>query len=346
MQIQRPFGRTLIMTAVILLLYLCVGEAVARTGRFQAKFARPTWGSRHPHFERQLDRLNHIVNQVGPVDCLFLGSSMVINDIDPLLFANAYRNESGQDIRCFNFGVDGLTALGAAALAEILVKDYQPRLLVYGTDARDYVVKPQADDAAVILDTPWIRYRLGEFSIEGWLYDNSSLLRYRRPLRNLLQLNFTRSFWNQDSPSEWSKYGFIPEERVSEFVKTPPDPESELVHVQYYYGLQSDYEMLPENLLALDEIASLADKNTEVLILEMPVPDTYFTFFGDDGRDYVTFLNNVEAVAGKHSLMFWNTTAENLIPETGWADYSHLNAEGAKIFSEWLGKNRPGSDRG
>jgi hypothetical protein len=189
MKIQRPFGRTLIMTAVILVLYFFVGEAVARSDRFQAKFAGPTWGSRHAHFERQLDHLNHFVNHVGPVDCLFLGSSMVISDIDPLSFANAYQNESGEAIRCFNFGVDGLSALGAAALAKILVADYQPRLLVYGTDARDYAVEPEAEDATAILDTPWIRYRLGEFSIMGWLLDTSSLLRYRRPLRTLLRLN-------------------------------------------------------------------------------------------------------------------------------------------------------------
>jgi hypothetical protein len=83
------------MAAAILLLFVVAGEVVARNDRFQSKLARPTWGSHHPHFERQLDRLNHIVNQVGPVDCIFLGSSMVINDFDPLVFADAYRYHSG-----------------------------------------------------------------------------------------------------------------------------------------------------------------------------------------------------------------------------------------------------------
>jgi hypothetical protein len=323
----------------ILVFLLISAECVARTNWFQAKLARPTWGSRHIHLEVQLDRLNHIVNQDGPVDCIFLGSSMVINDIDPITFANAYRNETDHDIRCFNFGVDGLSPVGAAALAEILVMDYQPDLLVYGTDARDYAVGPDDGYARLIFETPWIQYRLGEFSPVGWLFDVSSLLRYRRPLRTLLRFDLQRALWERDNPTESNKYGFTEDPRVSEFVNEPPDPDSELTHVQYYFNTLSNYQILPEHLNALEEIAGLADTtNTKILILEMPIPSTYLYFFGDGVNDYQAFLDSVGNIAREYDISFWTTTNENLIPNNGWADYSHLNTEGAQIFSEWLGE--------
>jgi hypothetical protein len=36
--------------------------------------------------------------------------------------------------------------------------------------------------------------------------------------------------------------------------------------------------------------------------------------------------------------LFLETTRLDLIPDDGWADYSHLNSKGAVIFSKWLGK--------
>jgi hypothetical protein len=339
LQLHFPFGQTLLLVGMILLLFALAGEGITRTDTFQAKFARPTWGSRHIHLELQLDRLNHIVNQDGPVDCIFLGNSMVINGIDPITFANAYRNETGHDMRCFNFGVDGLSPVGASALAEILIEDYQPDLLVFGTDARDYAVGPEDGYARLVFETPWIQYRLGKISITGWLFDMSSLLRYRRPLRMLLRFDLQRALWERDNPTQSNKYGYSEDPRISEFVNEPPDPDSELTHVQYYFNTLSNYKILPEHLNALEDIARLADTtDTKVLILEMPIPSTYLYFFGDGVNDYQNFLDSVGNIAREYDLSFWTTTNENLIPNYGWADYSHLNTEGAKIFSEWLGE--------
>jgi hypothetical protein len=338
LRLQHPLGKTLILAVVFLLSLIIAGEIVTRSDAFQHQFARPTWGSRHRQFEIQLDRLNYLIDREGSVDCIFLGNSMVMRGIDPIAFADAYHDQTGQDIRCFNFGVDAIPAVGSAALAKILVRDYQPRLLIYGTDARDYVIEPIDKDAAVFLETPWIQHRLGEFSLAGWLYDVSSLLRYRVALSRLSRFDYGRSLRSQSDNTYSSRYGFDGDPKVGEFVSLPPNQNNELGHVQYYYRILSDYEVLPENLRALEEIAALADHNTEVLILEMPVPAAYFYFFDDGVKDYQIFIDHVKNVADEHDLPFWITTAENIIPTDGWVDYSHLNSNGARIFSEWLGK--------
>jgi hypothetical protein len=85
---------------------------------------------------------------------------MVDLGFDPTAFMEEYKNYTGQDIRCFNFGIDALPAAAAAALADILVKDFKPDILIYGTDARGYSVAPDTEDAAVILDSKWTQYHL------------------------------------------------------------------------------------------------------------------------------------------------------------------------------------------
>ena len=58
---------------------------------------------------------------------------------DPRAFASGYREIKGQDIRCFNFGIDSSSAASTHAIARVMLEDYHPRLLIIGTDARDYV---------------------------------------------------------------------------------------------------------------------------------------------------------------------------------------------------------------
>jgi hypothetical protein len=70
----------------------------------------------------------------------------------------------------------------------------------------------------------------------------------------------------------------------------------------------------------------------------MPVPPTYMTFFGDGERDHQRFLAEMDERAARHGVPFLETTAEGLIADDGWLDYSHLNAAGAEVFSRWLGE--------
>jgi hypothetical protein len=102
----------------------------------------------------------------GPVDCIFIGSSMVAVGIDPQVFAEAYTAQTGDPLRCFNFGQLGFTAFESAEWAEIVIRRYHPRLLIYGHSMRDYNSLAEGELAAPT-NNPWELYQLGEFTIEG-----------------------------------------------------------------------------------------------------------------------------------------------------------------------------------
>jgi hypothetical protein len=338
LHLKRPFGQTFSLALILFSLLLGAGEALTRSRVFKSHFIADGRGTRHNQFELQLGRLETIVAIEGPVQCIFLGNSMVWNGFDPEAFAQAYRRQTGQSLRCFNFGVDGLPVVSAGALAQILVHDYRPKLLIYGTDARDYAVTREAEDTTVLLDTPWLRYRLGQFSSEGWLYEHAHLFRYGETLGHLMRLEKRYLVVTRVDALNRDNYGFGGDEKVGSFVSTPPNYHSDMGSVQYYSGLLSDYKMLPENLVGLEQVVHNHSNGTEVLVIGMPVPETYFYFFGNGEHDYQSFLAGVRDVTEANAVPFWPTTALHLIPSDGWVDYSHLNTKGARIFSTWLGQ--------
>jgi hypothetical protein len=77
---------------------------------------------------------------------------------------------------------------------------------------------------------------------------------------------------------------------------------------------------------------------TKVIVVEMPVSDGLYYFFGNGRADYNRFIAEVFKLAAQYNVSFWQTEPLVSIPEDGWEDYSHLNTTGAKLFSTWLGQ--------
>jgi hypothetical protein len=336
--LQRPFGKTIALTLIMLLLLGGIAEFITRLDTFQMLLREPAMGSRHYQLGRKLARLEADININGPIDCLIIGSSMVDVGFDPRAFRAEYKQANGQDIRCFNFGIDASTAVSAAAIAQILIEDYQPRFLIYGTDARDYAVPPEENDPAVILESNWVQYRLGNFSLDGWLIEHSYLYRYRYLLFRLSRFYLEDTLRSQSKDYEITADGFTPLTTVSTYINDPPDPQDDSFEVTYNFRLFSTYEMLAENLDALERIMDHNRQGTQVIVTEMPVADGLFYFFGNGQDDHQRFLAQVDQLAKAHEVPFWQTDALDMIPDDGWFDYSHVNAAGAAIFSNWLGQ--------
>jgi hypothetical protein len=339
LHLQRPLGKTLALTLLMLLLLGGAAELTARSEPFQRLLREPGMGSRHYQLGRKLARLDAIIKNSGPIDCLILGSSMVDVGFDPHAFREGYKEATGQDIHCFNFGIDASTAVSAAAIAQILVEDYRPRILIYGTDARDYAVASEDNDPAVILESNWVRYRLGHFSLDGWLLDHSYFYRYRHYLFRLSRLYLEETLRSQTTLNyEITADGHTPLTTVSTYINDPPDPKDDSFEVTYTFSIFSSFEMLEENLDALERIMAHNNQETQVIITEMPVADGLYYFFGNGKDDHQRFLTQVGQLAQAHQVPFWQTTALDLIPDDGWVDYSHVNTTGAAIFSNWLGQ--------
>ena len=339
LQIRTVPGKTFWLTILLLILLTAVAELVTRSESFQLPLTLPRMGSRHYQMGHKLALLDRLSRKTGGIDCIMLGSSMVDNGFDPSAFEASYREMTGRDIHCFNFGIDASTSASTAALVRIIVEDYQPSLLILGTDPRDYAVAREDPDPAVVLNTPWIAYRQGDFSLDGWLLDHSYLYRYRQHLGRLARFQFEGTLWSDTRMNnEILSNGHTPLSKVSTYINHPPNPKDDSFEVTYYTRIYSSYQMLPENLEALESSLDYNDSVTKLILLEMPVADGLYFFFGNHESDYKRFLTEVDERARKHHVPFWRTEPLDFIPDQGWADYSHLNRSGSEIFSTWLGQ--------
>jgi hypothetical protein len=339
LQITTATRKTVWFTVLLFLLLIAIAEWIARSQSFQGTLTPPRMGSHHYQLGHKLALLDLLARKAGHVDCIMLGSSMVDTGFSPKAFQAGYKEITGRDIHCFNFGIDASSAASTAALTRIIVEEYHPGLLIIGTDARDYAVPREDPDPAVVLNTPWVAYRQGNFSLEGWLLDHSYLYRYRQHLGRLARFQFEDTLRSYTKPNdEVLPNGFTPHNKVSTYINDPPRMGDTSFEITYYTRIYSSYQMLPENLEGLETIMGNNKSGMQVILVEMPVPDGLYYFFGDRESDYKRFLTRVGELATLHRIPFWQTEPLDFIPDHGWVDYSHLNKTGAEIFSTWLGR--------
>jgi hypothetical protein len=191
----------------------------------------------------------------------------------------------------------------------------------------------------VVLKTPWVAYRQGDFSLDGWLLDHSYLYRYRQHLDRLARFQFGGTLWSKTKvENEILPNGFTPQSKISTYINDPPHPGDDSFEVTYYTRIYSSYEMLDENLDSLESILDFNESGIQVIVVEMPVADGLYYFFGNRESDYNRFLSRVGELTSSYHVPFWQTEPLDFIPDNGWLDYSHLNSTGAEIFSTWLGQ--------
>lgn len=333
------FGKAPWLMIAMLVLLVGIAEWVTRSEAFQAPLTPPKMGSRHYQLGHKLALLDEEVKKNGPIDCIMMGSSMVDVGFNPDAFQDAYRQVTTRKIRCFNFGIDAGSAASTSALMKILMEDFHPRFMIFGTDPRDYAVPSNDRDPAVILNTPWVRYRQGNFSLEGWLLENSYFYRYRQHLSRLVHFRFEDTLWAETQLKfPIRANGFTPIATISTRVNEPPDPDDTSFEVTYYSRIYSPYTMLDENLVALKKIMAYNGPETQVIVVEMPVSDGLYYFFENGKADYASYISRVADLGSLHQIPFWQTEPLDSIPADGWWDYSHLNVIGAEVFSAWLGR--------
>jgi len=101
---------------------------------------------------------------------------MVAADIDPAVLRDSILEGAGPPLECYNFGIGGLTLPSAEKIVEVLSDLFSPPIIVLGIGPLDmegqHVRIPWQRSADRIEASPWIRYRLGQFSLQGWLSDH------------------------------------------------------------------------------------------------------------------------------------------------------------------------------
>lgn len=323
-----------VIWGVLIFIVLCIGAELAfRLPTVENLFPVRSVGSYHTQFEIKWFKLQEYVQQKGGVDVILLGNSMVNTGIDPDILAARYKELTGQHLRIFNFGVEGLTVAPIEKIAQILEAKYHPGTILLYTEIRDYAANNGLDVQEQFLGTDWMQYRMGESSFEGWLIDSSRALQYLLPFRNWSSATFLDDYAvAQQRFKKTTAAGYEADQTVGENVDqvpNPNDPEEALS-----YKMFKTYSMDAGRIEDLRQIIQLQNQGTKVLVSEFPVYPTYFDYFSAGvPEQYHQQITQIIKNAGS---LYLPALAYDEIPLDGRADNHHLNYKGAPIYSNLL----------
>ena len=303
--------RSLALTATQVLLAVLVlaglGEILARSDWAQQRLPTPIVDSGHHSLDVKLWRLDRRVREHGPLQCLFIGPSVVDRGIDPELVSQSYREVTGRDLDCFNFGVSGINASSLEVLAAILVERSRPALLVVS-------MLPGWDGAGAYHErnlrrSQWVDYHSPGFNAAGWLFEHSLLVRYALRLRIWLQEPRLAARLAV-TEAGMSAHGYTPFVGAKLDVSRPADRQKEAKGFRSLSG----FKLAERHVEALDRLLGLLPPG-RVLLVETPLHATFFDFFPRGERDYRDMLDAAARVAGRRGLPFWQTVGLDLVAE-------------------------------
>lgn len=325
-----------IIWGVLVFLALCVGlEAFARTSVSREIFPVRSLGSYHAQFEIKWFKLQEYVQQHGGVDVILLGNSMVNTGIDPDILAADYKAATGQDLRIFNFGVEGLTIAPVSTLAQLLNEKYHPGTILVFTEIRDYSALNGNEADAQFLDNDWFRYTLGSKDVKGWLFASSAAVQTVLPFRNWSATTFPDAYIsNVNRVENTTAAGYEPDQRTGRDIDANPDPNNP--QEEEIYAMFAHYTMDSGRIQDLENIIALQNQGVRVLVSEIPVFPTYYAYFGKSGTVVEAYHQQIAQIVAENGSTYVPALDYNLLPWDGRVDNHHLNYKGAPVYSQLL----------
>lgn len=337
LQLQRPTWHVLsliLWVSVIALALGFAGEWLVRQPKISDKLPLGTYDNTYRQIDLRLSHLDKFYDTHGAIECFIIGDSTVLGGINPEVFDVAYERESGQPIQCYTFGVGAMVVQDQAAYSEILVKKYQPRLLIVGISAR-YFTFPSLFQTE---GSSWARYWLDGPNFEGWLYDKSKLYR--------MMMGYFRWDFTADPDlinareqanlhfNDINQSGFAPlsPNTNQKNIYFDSDTEARLrpYYPWYFQGSVSQFDRIGH----WQRLLNLA-KETQLLIFEMPLQ---LEFLYRNNISQAVFIEDVLISACHEGIPVWFADYQQpLVSSNNYTDSLHLDAEGATIFSQWAG---------
>lgn len=316
--------RTCVLAGLLLAAAFGVAEVTARLPAVRQALLAPSVGSASRRFELQLETLDRYVDSTGGIDCLALGNSATLMGVDPEALGRGYRINGVHGPRCFNFGIGGLSASAAGELAPVLIDLYRPALVVYVVSARDVA---QDVRGPVLAETPWLAYRRGVFSVDGWLVDHSAALRYFLLYRQWLD------------PVRWRAASAAPGTTNAGFFATRGGRQSPALWQRTRRQLSDLAGRSPAaaELEGFANVLASGGETAQIVVVEAPLHPKVRAWLGQHADSYDEILAQLREIARRRGVAFWPAPDDAIIPADGWLDFVHLNARGAASFSEWLG---------
>jgi hypothetical protein len=338
--------RCLAALGFILLLLLAI-EMVCRTQFVKTKVPLQAYGSNHIQFDFQIQNFKSYVDENGEPDCFILGTSMPLRAINPTLLDQVYIQTTGHSIKCYNLSVVGSSMAANAAYVDMLIRHYQPEIILLGTNFLDFSERRENADDTRFSGSSWMQFQVGQLNLDGLLVDHSyayrmiKLLSYGAPTRlDYQELNKEIKKWRK----QITKTGFSYSERVED-VSVPVKPAKNRNFLKTF----GDFKPSQRNLAAIEQMATNARRaNVQFVILEMPYHPSLLELLDGDGQplphkdrllDLIQQVNTeIEQIAKQNQVPVWKLGSTDLISDQSWHDRYHLNHFGSEEYSAWLAK--------
>ena len=332
LQINKPLGKTVVLGLLILAVTLTAMEFLARVPVVQSMLPAPSIGSAHKKLDLNFSFLDRLTEEDGPVDFLFIGSSMVKASIDPEILSASYLRESGKSIRCFNFGVAGFTAGATANMADILVRKYKPTVLLWGISPESFIQGAGQKARQQLEINPWYKYQKGDFSISGWLTEHSTAFKYFLRFKIWLE-NPTLSRELALREDGMSRYGFSRKNREGKL-----QADNNLDRNRLKAFLKSKTLNLSQQALSTMRKVAALKSEVKVVFVEIPVHGSIETIYDQTPELREEIKEKIIQFAAQEKIELIQTQSLQTIPDSGWKNMNHMNVKGADLFSQWLGK--------
>lgn len=296
-------------------------------------------GNYHYQFEIKWFQLERYVEKHGGVDVILLGSSLVNSGINPDTINASWVQASGEEpLRIFNFGVEGLTVEPNSIVAKILIDTYHPKVLIFGTEIRDYADNNGVEVAGKFLNDPWIRYQRGKVTVPGWLAEHSAAYRLFLAYRNWMSWGFAEQRSLVISRTgKLTEAGYDVENNTTDIANHPPDPADP--EDAAAFETFANFEFSPDRIGLLEILLGYQpDTSTQIILLEMPVSPSFYGYFERDLEAHDAFIEIISRTAEQHDVIFLHKFEESDLPPNSRSDRVHLNKVGAEVFSASLGE--------
>jgi hypothetical protein len=315
LRLKLPLGVNVLLSMVTIAIIIGLSELILRAPAVQPYLPPADIGAPNPEIQAKWDLLNARINE-DPIDCIFVGSSVVSVAVNPELF-NAGR--------CFNFGISAASLEDAADLGVIIARQTGIRKVIFGYTYPAYATHHS------MTEFPWARYMLGEFSLQGWLYQHSlSFAEYHTAMSWYRNGRAATAQWYR-----WvSSYGYL---RLSYEEKhlTAASLPDELIR----QSERTDVEMVGAEGLRLPvehimtRLTELKALDVQVVLVQMPAPQEIGMLY--EHSPYTDFEALIEQRAVEIGVPIIRSDPA-LLPLDHFADIVHLNDHGAAVFTEWM----------
>ncbi len=322
----RPWSTALITIAASI--FLMMGSEVFILALRHLGFCPlEVYGTGNKFLEQRLNYIEEFHEKNGPVRYIFVGNSKVGQGVDTELVSSAYQEETGTPLSCVNFGFGGNTSELLPLVFRILKEDYKPDcffLELFG---------PYQTRTFPHEESKWLQYRDGHFNISGWMIDNFHFMRVFLRFR----------LWMEKPGEDYLLKSIIrdqgrvrdvglSEERKQELL------EKELVAREEVQPTREDPEEKSELLLAEEQFfPQVIDQVGAEKLVFFELPVSFRITRSMDNYNYR--LERSEKMSADYGIQLVRMPDPRELPLESWMkDGVHMEREGIKAFSFWLGK--------